>query len=422
MDAPTCKCSFPKRITIIRLNKYEHWIENKFFQFSSQLKMHDNTANFGSLDQVVTVATKESRRTEGFHCSEGCSRESNGHGPQSTTSTNQTSHTKPSITMIPSLSEIFVTRHGEKTSQLIKYGSGSQLTSNSSSSNSLLSTPTTPTDANGDYEADPVLTTRGINCAKWLGYNFFDKYLKARLENDTQPITTLHVYTSPFRRCLQTCENMVRAILDRCEREGRHLNLQVFVDFGLMEFYGMKRKWLLDMMPPIHDIERDFKFLTQYIVNMPSYDLDFVESNSDEATLLNKENFMKYFLSEKEGYELMVDLTRRVKGTFVNIHTNVIKYMQEHNGERPTVCIVTHAATMIRVVEELLEIYHRIPISERINVKASICGLSHLQRDPADGKWKLITNNDISFMECNEQESKPRQYYTIDSTHYVNRK
>ncbi|KAF0976349.1 hypothetical protein FDP41_004655 [Naegleria fowleri] len=369
---------------------------------------------------------------------------------------------------IPSLKELFVTRHGEKTSQLIKYGTGLHgLASPTSppSSASSAETPSTPIDVNGDYDADPPLTERGRLCAKLFGQNFYLKYLVKKVEQaqftnscDENVSKTLQIYTSPFHRCLQTTEQIVKSISEESERDGKKFNIEVYIDFGLMEFYGLKRKWTLDMMPPnIDQIRLEFPFLSKFMVDKFCNE----ELNLEGLYFsLNPQNYISYF-TEKNTMELMYDLIRRVRGTFYNVENNVKKIRTE-NAE-PTVLLVTHAATMIRIVEELIGIYHKTPLSERTNVKASICGLSHLKRecapketasnqptneriavntttttvttthsttamtspnDPPLSPWSLITNNDISFMETFESKTSQRslQYYQIDSSHYVNRK
>ncbi|KAG2387178.1 hypothetical protein C9374_001510 [Naegleria lovaniensis] len=370
---------------------------------------------------------------------------------------------------IPSLKELFVTRHGEKTSQLIKYGTGlhgftSPTTPPSSASSA--ETPSTPIDVNGDYDADPPLTERGQLCAKLFGQNFYLNYLVKKVEQtftnsqDQVVAQTLQIYTSPFHRCLQTTEQIVKSILEESERDGKMFNIEVYIDFGLMEFYGLKRKWTLDMMPPnVDQIREEFPLLNKFIVDRYCNE----ELNLEGLHFsLNPENFLAYF-TEKNTMELMYDLIRRVRGTFYNVENNVRKIRTEN--VEPTVLLVTHAATMIRIVEELIGIYHKTPLSERTNVKASICGLSHLKRectpkevpqptielisstttvttqrsttaitssphlaDPllqqSSLQWSLITNNDISFMEAFESKKSQRslQYYQIDSSHYVNRK
>ncbi|EFC42087.1 hypothetical protein NAEGRDRAFT_80555 [Naegleria gruberi] len=344
---------------------------------------------------------------------------------------------------IPSLNELFVTRHGEKTSQLIKYGTGTFTSPPSPSS-----TPSTPVDANGDYEADPPLTDRGFFCASMLGQNLYNEYILKKLEqsidlpsNDEQVRKTFQLYTSPFHRCLQTTETLLKAVLEEAEKDGYKLNVQVFIDFGLMEFYGLKRLWSFDMMPPnIETIRKEFPLLAEYIVEQ--YDSSELDLES-EYFALNPTNYLKYFTQLKQ-HELMYDLIRRVRGTFVNIQNNVSQLKQSLNTTQdPTVLIITHAATMIRVVEEIIGIYHRLPLTERINVKASICGLSHITRSAPDESnksehhhnshhqnhsklhpWKLVTNNDISFMEKVESINctRPPFYYQIDSSHYIHRK
>ncbi|KAL9642262.1 hypothetical protein ABK040_007261 [Willaertia magna] len=313
-------------------------------------------------------------------------------------------------------SPLFLVRHGEKATQPEKLNNFNEFKLK-------------------PYFADPLLTERGIQLSKYLGKYIYFNYINNNENNNTQKNINFTIFSSPYKRCLQTTQYLMEQILElnnstnnnltnNSANNNLNIKFTIYIEYGLMEWFGTKRTWTLEYMPlSLNEIKENYPFIAKYlnnnliinkeeIINEINYNNHNNEMNNEKIVeLVDSENYIERF-TVKYPKETMNDLIRRVNGVLYHV-SKVMKIKNDKNEELNFPLIVTHAATLVRIVELLLGLSHKVSVNneivnnnnessnnesvnsvvERIIVNAMVCGLTELRRKEVNNTSSLDSNN-----------------------------
>ncbi|KAG2382763.1 hypothetical protein C9374_004730 [Naegleria lovaniensis] len=171
-----------------------------------------------------------------------------------------------------------------------------------------------------------------------------------------KPVKKIIIFSSPYRRCLETARSMLNGIQS-------HLCSENIV-YELIESHEQFRELFVKA-------QNQTEFNSSFY-SIPGFGNDC----------------FKYFLEEKP-MESVQDLEERCKIAM----DNILNFVAHENEDDTMVFVVTHAASLIKAVEALLT------PEKRIGVKAGTCGLSQMIRPPFCEEWLLKINSDTSFLD-----------------------
>ncbi|KAL9642066.1 hypothetical protein ABK040_004115 [Willaertia magna] len=256
---------------------------------------------------------------------------------------------------------------------------------------------------------NPSLSKRGFKSAHDLGHYVEKQFLKKK-DNSHK---SLKIFSSPYRRCLETAISMMEGIKQEIMHKDEHvlsktdtsfpLPYDFYIEGGLSEWFGEEKTWSTELLP--HRLEEllQHEHFGQYLFH--SY-TQLVPSNDNQPPkVLYKSTIcpssFDFFIKENPK-ETVEDLEKRAKIAL----DNILDFCKEDDSEDVFVVIVSHAAGVIKGIEALL------PEEKKKDVKAGTCGISELTLND-NNEWELTINSDVSF-----QDNDNQFYYWVFADYY----